>query len=912
MKEDKLQQLVHGYARGHTLLAASIELPVSDLDLVTRLSDLSGTLTTENDFYPYLTLYPLPSGEYFAVARTWLDAAAGRSGCVLTHTLLVPMGMWSRHHQPEVFANLLQLPRRDQLNQYSTPVAYSTQLECLPECGTVGNEVPRRSAVFTRRYFVEGISPLVWLGEKKPDDIAWRIVTFLWPALRSRFCCCTLAFQERSNHDGPFDLLFAPFAAVARFGGLARMHLLNEESRDGERDNSPVWLDDLGRAIFDPRGDEVATIRSLAMKLEGEPTAVRKVFMFETLAQRAQSSPTAALGALDILEQLCPSSGDCVDEKRRLVQMGIDSARRLPPATRFEQLFLLSARVDRPALKTTDGLWEEVAKTVKDMSRAAPGEAVRWVARLHDDRAPSESAYVSGLSLGLLETAREQPAVLFALSEYPSAAGKIFGEWPALAALFLKAARMEHNQPAHQVLLSWIQEADEEVLSAARRYLLTELRGKGGAAILNELLQEMPEAEVSSACTVLLAGAPGFDEETLVVLREQLGVRHAVEVRKWAATAPWSSRCAAAVVAGAFDGTQQGLGELLSISWLDWRRHGLLAVTFFEFAASGVIPHWIREYAATSQAFWSVLLTYSAEALPGVEVLARVAEQAQRSCIVSVPNAAQLISHVPASRASTMVQDHAMRQLVMGRVEGEVKDDTAAAWYVVAWCQTWFASVASSKLRRIFSEEGRAAADSWEGAWLFLADGPRQLYANDETVEELIETLGSITRWQWTERVVSAWMRIIGEIASGSRDRYVASASAALKYAVSHPTGPFGPLVAATFYVVHEAAMSREDDYGRLWTVWGFFQWDKAAELRNSVVDTFLRSKWDPMYLVLATREPWLLRKIARRLLRRHRGLEFLERAFRELKSGGAEASVNLRGALADILRNPHYAEDWE
>lgn len=64
----KIEQLVHGYRRGHELLAGSVRLPARDAELVTRLSDLSGSLSGAPEFDSYLTVYPLPSGTYFAVA----------------------------------------------------------------------------------------------------------------------------------------------------------------------------------------------------------------------------------------------------------------------------------------------------------------------------------------------------------------------------------------------------------------------------------------------------------------------------------------------------------------------------------------------------------------------------------------------------------------------------------------------------------------------------------------------------------------------------------------------------------------------------------------------------------------------------------------------------------------------------
>ena len=80
---------------GHGQIAASTRLGERDSELVTRLSDLSGSLSSGIRLDPYLTVYPLPSRKYFALARTWPDPEAPRAGCVLTHTILIPIETWA-------------------------------------------------------------------------------------------------------------------------------------------------------------------------------------------------------------------------------------------------------------------------------------------------------------------------------------------------------------------------------------------------------------------------------------------------------------------------------------------------------------------------------------------------------------------------------------------------------------------------------------------------------------------------------------------------------------------------------------------------------------------------------------------------------------------------------------------------
>src|SRR4051812_25317672 len=94
MSATTIHQALHGYRRGHEQLAGSIRLPPHAADLVTRLSDLSGSVASGWEFGNYITAYPVEGVPYFALARTWEDRNAARAGCVLTHTLLVPIEAW--------------------------------------------------------------------------------------------------------------------------------------------------------------------------------------------------------------------------------------------------------------------------------------------------------------------------------------------------------------------------------------------------------------------------------------------------------------------------------------------------------------------------------------------------------------------------------------------------------------------------------------------------------------------------------------------------------------------------------------------------------------------------------------------------------------------------------------------------
>ena len=111
MTAAQTHQLLHGYSSGHGQIAASIKLPVRDSELVTRMSDLSGSLSSGLQVESYLTVYPLPSRSFFAVARTWPDPDAPRAGCVLTHTLLIPAEAWGELANVRSLDALFRNPR---------------------------------------------------------------------------------------------------------------------------------------------------------------------------------------------------------------------------------------------------------------------------------------------------------------------------------------------------------------------------------------------------------------------------------------------------------------------------------------------------------------------------------------------------------------------------------------------------------------------------------------------------------------------------------------------------------------------------------------------------------------------------------------------------------------------------------
>ena len=108
----RLHRQLHGYRSGHQLLHSTTRIERRDQDLVDQLSDMAGPLRPGEKFDPYISAYPLPSAEYYVLARTEQDHAAPRAGCVMTKSLLVPQSYWERDASPAELVELLERPGR--------------------------------------------------------------------------------------------------------------------------------------------------------------------------------------------------------------------------------------------------------------------------------------------------------------------------------------------------------------------------------------------------------------------------------------------------------------------------------------------------------------------------------------------------------------------------------------------------------------------------------------------------------------------------------------------------------------------------------------------------------------------------------------------------------------------------------
>jgi hypothetical protein len=143
------------------------------------------------------------------------------------------------------------------------------------------------------------------------------------------------------------------------------------------------------------------------------------------------------------------------------------------------------------------------------------------------------------------------------------------------------------------------------------------------------------------------------------------------------------------------------------------------------------------------------------------------------------------------------------------------------------------------------------------------------------------EPLGAAAYGTWADLLESA---------SHFKDAQLRAAMPVLAFAIRQTSSPVSPLIVAAFPVVYQQLLQSkgDEDFGRwpaLFTlpISYFVDWDRAKSARRDLVDSYVSSGWPPADLLVTAIKAGIETAVLKRLVRQHRGREYLERALRDL-----------------------------
>lgn len=923
MSGTELHQLLHGYKKGHEQLASSITLSQKDAELVVRLSDLSGTLQSEAQFQPYLTIYPLPTGKYYAVAQTWLDSEAPRSGCVLTHTILIPIKMWqSSGVDPGLVLSLLRRPNRNSVKEYSR------ELWLPDDLGEEPGQSPPFSPLtntFVAKYFGEGMRPIVWFDELEPEILLLCIIRSLWPALRSQFAACTFSLQPRTLPSAPFDVLFAPSSTYSRFTKIPRENFLESGKIPKQGTVSEPWCDEFAKSIFSSgNSPPIPNWFELASTFGPEPTAIRSLFLLNDLQKRATHSPSAALGAMDIVETISPQGTENSEFKSSLARTAIDAALTDTDAGEaLEHLQLVCERLEHDAFRSVgQDLLREIAdgvasKATKEIDRGLSSYESS-LSRVGSDSS-SLRAYRSGLVEALIQLSLEAPQNLLALRRHGLAASDIIRANPDVAAAYLRiesahSSKSEGAQTAQDVL-EWVRssvgytdwEKLAEVLLRSAKYVRED-------DLYEELFSHLSQDDVELLLQKLSDVHGIADSAVLGVIERRLAVSFPYSVQNWIfRNGEWGDG-ASRIAAATFQMTAAGINQVLADSRLDDRKRAAVLADLLMRILDTEFSGWLRDYVLETPAVLEELFRVGNENSNSViRCLSRLMRQLHLLPMSVVTTGTAALQSFVGTSIYSELRNSVLRSAVVWSIREEGNCRALAPLMSSTEAREWFGGVDSSSLVGLITGEAGQGVQEWTNAWRWLQNAPREIDARGNVIQGIVAYLCRRPNSHWSAEVAEMWAAILSRSQQTSERRiHLKYCIQAIQFSFSHGRLPLSAIVIAGFPSVYAAVTEQWPSSGDVDVLLSFMDWDRAKALRGALVDAFMGSAWPAGDLAIVAAKTFGVRKLFKRVNRKWYGESYIRDMARDLSNRNDREAVEVRRELFEIMANPNFYEQWD
>ena len=909
-----VEQTLHGYQRGHQLLASSIDLEPADAELIRRLSDLSGILTPEIEFRPYLSAYPLPSGRFYAIAKTWLDASAPRAGCVLTHTLLVPIEAWEVLSQPAGLHSLLALPSEGDFDGYRRQLYYSDQGRPRESLSVIG-ERPLDLDAFVHAFFAQGHRPLTWFRTADADSLSWRILSTAWPALRRSIALCSFTLQPRSVDDRPFDVMFAPPATRSRFHRAAAGHVaIDTESFPSAKEPwEGMWSDSIlsGTSPLNAAPAE----RQLFLALGSEPTEIRRFYMYAELRARAGHSAMAGIGALDLLAALAAQPTDATQLKHDTVSHILHSCEHATDLSSvLRVLTLLGRRLETPPfLSVGRKMVPRIRRQAERIGQQIPEEALEWLLSARNDTTVFSQDLVEGLFVGLERRVTIEPMASLALKRVPNIATAVIERSPLMALAFFDALETTSSEVDHRTFVEWISNvSSDRARRALRDAILPRIRSGRYLPLLNALTRGLQEAEVPDVLTTLADASSGFADELLACgVATRISVDYPRAVQRWARTANHFGWGTALVIAGSYAQDVKGLESLLIGEPQDSGRRADVLAAYIRLCGWQLCDH-VRARVRHDDAVLSALLgapTTRAEVTTAIANVLAAARDVPLSTTRLLENIdlfrdqayfPSLLDLVFRGAVRNALRDHEWESLTCRSLGGPAGSE-------------WLASVDVWDLRVALQPVHSKSRPSRSAAWRLIAAFPDAVFIHRPAlIDELCRAVASHESIAWTHADGNTWGTVLQrsrKVARPDQHARLRAYAWALQFAFDHRSHPLGPVVEQAFAPVYAASVEDSSLPSELEELFAFLDWDRGKRLREDLVNAFLRSTWPAGGLAIAADDAGILSKIIHRVKRHKRGVRYLEAIVADLRDT-QRAPDTLHKLLGLLRSDPR--EEWD
>lgn len=873
MSEPIFHQQKHGYRNGHQLLQSTVRLDRADQDVIDRLSDLSGQIRPSEVIPTYLTIYPLPSRAYQVVARTWQDLAAPRAGCVLTKSLLVPQTRWAEHPALSGLLEQLEIPA------IGEPAVLAGEEDARPFPPSDDPRTPE----LVEALFLELRKPIVFFGAADAELLAVRLVTAFWPAFRSEFSLCTYALGPRKVTGRDFDLVFAPKDARSRFSAWSGRKIEAGTPKSARHRWSSIVAD----AIFQSPHPTLASGDALGLLGNGGPgdeAAFRKSLLWNELAEKAPTSPTAVLGMLDIVNSQPGLASNAMKNSLKLFIASIRSAvRAMTAADAWTFLQTLAGKVE--AREELAPISLEATKSAELLAAAAPDAAIEFLQRFPDGPDPFPVDVILGLGNGLAAN----DDVLIDYRGIPAHIGTFLIANSASFSAGL-ARRIRRGETPASDIVPYLQVGDSTWHEVAIIQLLFEIDSREFAPLLPYILKRSSSDSLVDQILRIVdqtkLAFPEFDDALVDAIRDDNTMS---EVRDFVA---YNVRR---------DNADRFIEETIRLvpSDVEWLR-GVQGPRSAKLLASVIAKQNDRAMieaqrdANTRRAMLEIL---SKDVSVSATEIARI-------LVLGAASIDELLDFGDATfdllPKESLRLDLVNAMLERGLLEADPNDQR-----VEFLANKYFDEVGARRLVRWSVGDDVSTPRLAANLYILtrLSDAQRRLLA--DYVDDLSYRLSRQGSGALSEDVCSAWADLLWNAKTVAPTVYLKAATTSMSATIYLTRSPVGEVVAAAFPAVYQELVSRDDDLDT--SLLGLFfavprmlvsDWDRAKPARHRLVDAFMNSNWHPSYLLLAAARAGIVDRICLRVTRQKGGAKFLDRAIADLQRLTPEQIALIRRGL--------------
>ena len=342
----RIHQTLHGYDRGHRLLASSIPLPPAASRCLLELSDANDVIE-DADFPSLIAGFPLPETGFYALLKTWPAPEVDRVGSVWTHTLLFESDDLDSLSPRSALRAFKRPSARKDVAAYSVPISVSRPSAQKPI------NAPEIFPTLLWALYEEPLAPVIVVLDHIPSSqrqlLLLCLISQQWSAITERFAFAEAPRWARRLDGRAFDLQLTARSAISDLA--QRNDRARVITKLGKFD-PPLWAQRAAAELGDSAG-----LRAFLHTWGPADADARAKFPALTeiwaAVNPANSSPgSSAPALLRSLDHAFPRRGEMADLKKSL--FGAPEDRRFFDLPDAELLTLLATEPAARCLSIPD------------------------------------------------------------------------------------------------------------------------------------------------------------------------------------------------------------------------------------------------------------------------------------------------------------------------------------------------------------------------------------------------------------------------------------------------------------------------------------------------------------------------------------------------------------------------------